>query len=624
MPRSTHAKAILGPEFYVKLAETRALVVGAGGIGCELLKNVAMTGFGHITLLDLDTIDLSNLNRQFLFRKVDVKQSKAMVAARTASQFNPSVKIYPIHANIKDTEYDVEWFRQFDIVLNALDNLDARRHVNKMCLAADIPLVESGTAGYLGQVQPIVKGYTECFDCLPKPTPKQFPVCTIRSTPSQPLHCIVWAKSYFLPQLFGEEDEEEDEAALQAALEAGQTNQAEVDSLRQQAEGFKSLRRAFSQSSEPTEDLAKRAFDKVFNQDIKTLLTMSDMWSRRHEHQPTALDFEVIKGEIENVHANGANGQLKDQRDLSLCECLNLYLSSVMRLATRLRSGEPSISFDKDDVDTLDFVTAASNLRSHAYKIPLKTKWEVKEMAGNIIPAIATTNAIIAGVIVLQALHLLRRAFGIKQVKGQIAEQPALMQTLRNVNSQAKPSVPLAASRIVPPNEGCQVCHDTFTSVRCNPTRTTLRELVEGVLGTGEDKTRGTGMRDVSVFESARLLADPDFDDNMESTLESLAVTRGKFVVIVDEDQEWGNVSIAISELEANGPAEPHLVLPSVLPLPKKVEKNLKRKRSETPPLQVNGAHLNGISPTKSPSKKQRLEMDGLVIIEDDEVITID
>jgi ubiquitin-like 1-activating enzyme E1 B len=102
-----------------------------------------LAGFGHITLLDLDTIDLSNLNRQFLFRKKDVKQSKALVcysprssvgvrlilcgnlqvAARTASAFNPNVHITPIHGNIKDTQFDLTWFQGFDIVLNALDNL---------------------------------------------------------------------------------------------------------------------------------------------------------------------------------------------------------------------------------------------------------------------------------------------------------------------------------------------------------------------------------------------------------------------------------------------------------------------------------------------------------------------
>lgn len=95
--RYVHAEAILGSELVGRLADTKVLLVGAGGIGCELrqslfsfflgqhyttscaVKNVVLTGFGHITLLDLDTIDLSNLNRQFLFKKKDVKHSKAMV-----------------------------------------------------------------------------------------------------------------------------------------------------------------------------------------------------------------------------------------------------------------------------------------------------------------------------------------------------------------------------------------------------------------------------------------------------------------------------------------------------------------------------------------------------------------
>ncbi|KAF8519723.1 hypothetical protein BU17DRAFT_12823, partial [Hysterangium stoloniferum] len=75
----------------------------------------------------------------------------------TAAPFNPRVHIEPIHANIKEARFDVAWFKTFDIVLNTLDNLDARRHVNKLCMAANVPLVESGTAGYFGQVQPIVK-----------------------------------------------------------------------------------------------------------------------------------------------------------------------------------------------------------------------------------------------------------------------------------------------------------------------------------------------------------------------------------------------------------------------------------------------------------------------------------
>lgn len=191
-------------------------MVGAGGIGCELLKNLVLTGFGEIHVVDLDTIDLSNLNRQFLFRHEHIKKSKAyvcfgrpprvddlvanrvQVAKDAAQKFNPRVKIVAHHGNIKDKEFNVSWFRGYNVVFNALDNLDARRHVNKMCLAADIPLVESGTTGFNGQVQVIRKGVTACYDCTPKEAPKSYPVCTIRSTPSQPIHCIVWAKSYLL------------------------------------------------------------------------------------------------------------------------------------------------------------------------------------------------------------------------------------------------------------------------------------------------------------------------------------------------------------------------------------------------------------------------------------------
>ena len=122
------------------------------------------------------------------------------------------MKLEAHHANIKDTRFNIDFFHSFDLVFNALDNLDARRHVNKMCLAADVVLIESGTTGFNGQVQVIKKvivlnsaaildadldkGKSECYDCNPKEIPKSFPVCTIRSTPSQAIHCIVWAKSY--------------------------------------------------------------------------------------------------------------------------------------------------------------------------------------------------------------------------------------------------------------------------------------------------------------------------------------------------------------------------------------------------------------------------------------------
>ena len=89
-------------------------------------------------MIDLDTIDVSNLNRQFLFHKKHVGQSKAKVARESALSFNPSVKIKAHHDSIMSSEFGVDYFKQFDVVMNALDNRAARNHVNRMCLAANI------------------------------------------------------------------------------------------------------------------------------------------------------------------------------------------------------------------------------------------------------------------------------------------------------------------------------------------------------------------------------------------------------------------------------------------------------------------------------------------------------
>lgn len=141
------------------IEDSKILIVGSGGIGCELLKNIVLSGFRNIDLVDLDTIELSNLNRQFLFRRHHIGQSKAEVAKEAVSSMapGPNLNITAHFANITDTsKFPISFFESFDVVLNALDNLAARRYVNNMCLAVNVPLVESGTAGYLGQTSVII------------------------------------------------------------------------------------------------------------------------------------------------------------------------------------------------------------------------------------------------------------------------------------------------------------------------------------------------------------------------------------------------------------------------------------------------------------------------------------
>lgn len=92
--------SVLSEELLGRVRACKALVVGAGGIGCELVKNLVLAGFKTISLIDLDTIDVSNLNRQFLFQKKHVGKSKAEVAKETASLYDPSVNITAYHDSV--------------------------------------------------------------------------------------------------------------------------------------------------------------------------------------------------------------------------------------------------------------------------------------------------------------------------------------------------------------------------------------------------------------------------------------------------------------------------------------------------------------------------------------------
>ncbi|WVW79473.1 hypothetical protein I302_101442 [Kwoniella bestiolae CBS 10118] len=589
MPRSSYTKSLLGPELYQKVRKTKILVVGAGGIGCELLKNLVLVGFANIEIIDLDTIDLSNLNRQFLFRKPDISKPKALVAAATARHFNPTsgIDIHARHGNVKDSVNDLEWIKGFGLVMNALDNMDARRHVNKLCQAANVPLIESGTAGYLGQVTPIIKDKTECFDCVVKPAPKSFPVCTIRSTPSEPIHCIVWGKTYLFGKLFGEDDEDMDTEELDKA-KAGGENAEEIENLKKEAAAFREVRKNLG-----GEDGPQRVFHKVFNEDINRLLAMEDMWKKEGRVKPVPLEYEGIMNEsfatpplrqaaAQQPNVNGqaqTNGNgtekkkgLKDQRELSLKENLELFIDSCKRLSARaIAYPDIPLSFDKDDADTLDFVLATANLRATAYGIANKTRFEVKEMAGNIIPAIATTNAIIAGLIVMQSLNILRQLPSLSSSSSSEASTSA-GPAIRSVFLRTDPIKPLGHSIPAKADPECSVCRDVYIPLKVDLARCTLGTFVNDIVKTwlAEAEFEGREEDDEEVvewtiFEGGRLLADPDFDDNFERTLEDLDVKRGKMLTARDEDGKYRPVHFSICEGDSQ--ASIPYSLPSTPPL---------------------------------------------------------
>ncbi|KIK08179.1 hypothetical protein K443DRAFT_672666 [Laccaria amethystina LaAM-08-1] len=199
--------------------EAKILVIGAGGLGCEILANLALTGFKDIHVIDMDTIDISNLNRQFLFRTKDVGQSKATVAAEFIMKRVPGVKVTPYFGKIQDKDDD--YYMQFNLVICGLDSVEARRWMNATLVnlvdpenpESLKPMIDGGTEGFKGQARVILPTITSCYECsldmLNKPT--AFPICTIANTPRLPEHCIEWASVLEWPRVHGDKKMDTDD-----------------------------------------------------------------------------------------------------------------------------------------------------------------------------------------------------------------------------------------------------------------------------------------------------------------------------------------------------------------------------------------------------------------------------
>ncbi|PLN82093.1 ubiquitin-activating enzyme E1 [Aspergillus taichungensis] len=475
--------AVFGKEFQDKIANVTQFLVGAGAIGCETLKNWAMMGLGtgpkgKIFITDMDQIEKSNLNRQFLFRTKDVGRLKSECATTAIQSMNPELqgKIVALRDRVgPDTEhvFDEKFWQGLDGVTNALDNVDARTYVDRRCVFFRKPLLESGTLGTKGNTQVVLPHITESYSSSQDPPEKTFPMCTLKSFPNRIEHTIAWARDLFQTYFVGPPE------AVNMYL--SQPNYIEK-TLKQAGNEKQTLEhlRDFLVTDKPLtfDDCivwARTQFENQYNNAIQQLLynfpkdsTTSSgqpFWSGP-KRAPTPLKFDstnpthlgfIIAGA--NLHAfnYGIKSPNADKEYYRKVVDNIIVPEFTPKSGVKIQADEneadpnaqpsgssfddgnelqqlveslPSpkslagfrlspVEFEKDD-DTnhhIDFITAASNLRADNYDIPQADRHRTKFIAGKIIPAIATATALVTGLVALELYKIIDGKDDIEQYK---------------------------------------------------------------------------------------------------------------------------------------------------------------------------------------------------------------
>ncbi|XP_060520224.1 ubiquitin-like modifier-activating enzyme 1 [Cylas formicarius] len=456
--------AVFGREFQKKLGALKYFIVGAGAIGCELLKNFAMMGIGsdggQIIVTDMDLIEKSNLNRQFLFRPHDVQKPKSATAAKAIKKMNSQVNILSHENRVgPETEsvYNDAFFENLDGVANALDNVDARIYMDRRCVYYRKPLLESGTLGTKGNTQVVVPFLTESYSSSQDPPEKSIPICTLKNFPNAIEHTLQWARDSF-EGLFRQSAEN---ASLYLTDPDFMDRTLKLPGV-QPLEVLESVKAALvddrPKSFEDCITWARKHWQEQYSNQIKQLLfnfppdqlttTGQPFWSGPKRcpvplefdvNEPLHLDYVVaaanLKAQVYGIPTD--RNRVYVAEVASQVEVPKFVPKSGVKIAVtdsqmaangnnvdmdrvaQIRAELPlpkefsklrltPLDFEKDDDSNfhMDFIVAASNLRAANYKIPPADRHKSKLIAGKIIPAIATTTSVVAGLVCIELYKL--------------------------------------------------------------------------------------------------------------------------------------------------------------------------------------------------------------------------
>lgn len=148
-----------------RLAKSTVIVAGIGALGTIVALDLVLTGIGKVVVIDFDTIELSNLSRQFLYGDEDVGKSKAVIAGQHLRELNPDVQVLALNSSIQEVRHSI--YEEADLIIDGLDTFEARRWLNSLCVHKNKVLIHGGMYGWWGNVQRVVPFETACIECQP-------------------------------------------------------------------------------------------------------------------------------------------------------------------------------------------------------------------------------------------------------------------------------------------------------------------------------------------------------------------------------------------------------------------------------------------------------------------------
>lgn len=478
-----------GKTMQARLAGLRMFVVGAGAIGCEMLKNFAMMGVGCsdsapttasntatgcIYVTDMDQIEKSNLSRQFLFRNTDINSPKSTTAVRAVKEMNANFNGIAYESKVgPETEvlFNDDFFDSLTGVCTALDNIEARLYVDQRCLFYRKPMLDSGTLGTKGSTQVVIPGKTENYGATRDPPEKSFPICTLKHFPNQIEHTIAWARDWF-EEVYKQTPEDCNTYLSSSQQEfltslANQQNMKLDTLVRMKAALVSSKPASFADCI----IYARMQFQDLFSNKIKQLLhnfpldkvvvtngAAVPFWAGAKK-PPSPLDFDssdsmhiefvltvanlraicygiqdrLSSAEIDRVlstikipefsPSDGVTIPVTEEEAkaagtgtapitssssmVDIDDTCNQLLASLPAPTTLGGLTLRSVDFDKDVDDQMRVISACANLRARNYRISEVDLHRSRGIAGKIMPAIATTTALVTGHICLELFKVL-------------------------------------------------------------------------------------------------------------------------------------------------------------------------------------------------------------------------